>query len=217
MMHLCTSRHFHELLSQIFFNVYKPSTPFAKTASTARLLGGGCQRGDPPMPTLTELIAVFDVLPQWYYQNRHRRFVNLSLIRKLPVPTVFAGAFSSPTPAETARKVNLFLSSKTAKTMVVIAAVDTGMISFFRFGEGVFTQSYQDFFQDNDEEHAMELVFGTTVDDATWPMAQDAWLPMFLMPVFTATTVQLFYAWRIAKLSQSRLFSVIIIFAIWFA
>lgn len=35
------------------------------------------------------------------------------------------------------------------------------------------------------------------------------WIPMFLMTVVTAAGVQLFYAWRIAVLSQRRVFAFI--------
>lgn len=37
------------------------------------------------------------------------------------------------------RPTNPFPSLKTGKKMVVVAAVDAGTISFFRFGQGVFT------------------------------------------------------------------------------
>ena len=42
---------------------------------------------------------------------------------------------TSPSPA---RKVNPFAVLKAGKKLVVIAAVDAGNISFFRFGEGAF-------------------------------------------------------------------------------
>jgi len=40
------------------------------------------------------------------------------------------------------------------------------------------------------------------------------WLVIFVMPALTAATVQSFYAWRIAVISQSRLFSTIVLIVV---
>jgi len=145
---------------QIFYNVCKPSTPFKKTAPPPPDYSVVVVNArTTPMPTLTELTALFDVLPELPPPLPRRR---QSLAQQkaasagaapppAPAPKtmtrssslmqrLFPWAFSSAAPAETTRKVNPFLSLKTGKKMVVIAAVDAGMISFFRFGEGVFTE-----------------------------------------------------------------------------
>ncbi|KAH9936421.1 tRNA-splicing endonuclease subunit sen54 N-term-domain-containing protein [Fomitopsis serialis] len=144
---------------QIFYNVCKPSTPFKKTAPPPpdySVVVVNARRT--PMPTLSELTALFDVLPELPppLPRKRQPFAQQKSVGAGPAPPpasapktmpspsmmqrLFPWAFSSPAPAETTRKVNPFLSLKTGKKMVVIAAVDAGMISFFRFGEGVFTE-----------------------------------------------------------------------------
>jgi len=41
-----------------------------------------------------------------------------------------------------------------------------------------------------------------------------AWIVLFMMPALTAAIVQLFYAWRIAVVSQRRVYSIIILLAV---
>ncbi|KAH9936420.1 uncharacterized protein B0H18DRAFT_973866 [Fomitopsis serialis] len=55
--------------------------------------------------------------------------------------------------------------------------------------------------------------FHTFVTGDLFPLASGGkmWLIMFVMPALTAATVQSFYAWRIAVVSQSRLFSIIVL------
>ena len=64
------------------------------------------------MPTLQELTDLFDVLPQ------------------VPLPP----------PRQPNRKPNPFVALKTGKKIIVIAVVDAGSTSFFRFGQGEFTE-----------------------------------------------------------------------------
>ncbi|CCL99722.1 uncharacterized protein FIBRA_01744 [Fibroporia radiculosa] len=143
---------------EIFYNVYKPSTPFKKTAPPppdysvvvvdARTTS---------VPSLVELTALFGILPELpppiprkrlsYAQQKSAATTmppqaplpvsNLTLAQKL-----FQWAFTPPSPQnpQPPRGTNPFIALKTGKKMVVIAAVDAGMISFFRFGEGVFTE-----------------------------------------------------------------------------
>jgi len=64
------------------------------------------------MPTLQELTDLFDVLPE------------------VPLPP----------PRQPGRKPNPFVALKTGKKIIVIAVVDAGSTSFFRFGQGEFTE-----------------------------------------------------------------------------
>ena len=106
------------------------------------------------MPTLTEMTALFDVLPELpppLPRRRNPLVQSKAAATHPPAPTSTASQLSSsfiqrlfpwafPTaPVDSVRSTNPFLSLKTGKKMVVIAAVDAGMISFFRFGQGVFT------------------------------------------------------------------------------
>lgn len=103
------------------------------------------------MPSLTELNDLFEILPELPPPAPRRRTVTpgkqaapvigsqsdgvivfQSLIRRL-----FPWAFS-PKRAPANKKVNPFAVLKAGKKMVVIAAVDAGTISFFRFGQGAF-------------------------------------------------------------------------------
>ena len=74
------------------------------------------------MPTLQELTDLFDVLPEVPLPPPRQR-------RQLPAN------LSSPN-----RKQNPFVALKTGKKIIVIAVVDAGSTSFFRFGQGEFTE-----------------------------------------------------------------------------
>ncbi|KAF8158038.1 tRNA-splicing endonuclease subunit sen54 N-term-domain-containing protein [Crassisporium funariophilum] len=148
---------------RIFFNLYKPSTPFKKSAPpTPDFQIVVINARTTPMPTLQELTDLFDVLPETPLPPpRQRRpppgapalaplpaLVNtsptpppkLSLIRKLfpwiflTPPTLLAPSSAVP------RKPNPFMALKTGKKIIIIAVVDAGSTSFFRFGQGEFTE-----------------------------------------------------------------------------
>ena len=74
------------------------------------------------MPTLQELTDLFDILPEVPLPSPRQR-------RQLPAN------LSSPN-----RKQNPFVALKTGKKIIVIAVVDAGSTSFFRFGQGEFTE-----------------------------------------------------------------------------
>ncbi|KAM5535011.1 hypothetical protein V8D89_011384 [Ganoderma adspersum] len=147
---------------QIFYNLYKPSTPFKKTAPplpdfqvviiNARTT---------PMPSISELTNLFGQLPELPPPVPRKRlsFAQQKLAaptaartpQKQPSTPVALVASRTPfwlwfgpqkTQAATAqpRPSNPFPSLKTGKKMVVVAVVDAGTISFFRFGQGVFTE-----------------------------------------------------------------------------
>ncbi|KAI6095562.1 tRNA-splicing endonuclease subunit sen54 N-term-domain-containing protein [Pisolithus croceorrhizus] len=154
----------------VFFHVYKPSTPFRKTAPpppdfylviiNARTTA---------TPSLYELTALFEGLPEMPLPPpRKRRIQNVAqkandtavtsispgprrlsillphtLIQHLISYFRFKshGAPASPFDAShntATPKPNPFAHLKAGKKSVVIASVDSGNISFFRFGEGGF-------------------------------------------------------------------------------
>ncbi|KAG6860502.1 hypothetical protein C0995_010488 [Termitomyces sp. Mi166 len=156
---------------QIFYNLYKPSTPIKRSAPplpdfqvvviNARTT---------PMPTLQELTDLFDVLPELPPPlPRIRRPLPVltatpppasAVAASLPVhPTfksssqppavqnkllfiqrLFPWAFSLTQPTEPIRRPHPFMALKAGKKLIVIAVVDSGSISFFRFGQGEFTE-----------------------------------------------------------------------------
>ncbi|KAF5359314.1 hypothetical protein D9756_003386 [Leucocoprinus leucothites] len=153
---------------KIFYNVYKPSTPFKKTAPplpdfqiviiNARTT---------PIPTLHELSTLFDILPELpppLPRPRRQAYggkpMNATTTQPSPAPTsttipqtpqqppqpkttisqrLFPSLFPS-SPSEPHRKPNPFAALKQGKKIIVIAAVDNGNISFFRFSQGAFDE-----------------------------------------------------------------------------
>ncbi|CAA7265470.1 unnamed protein product [Cyclocybe aegerita] len=167
---------------RIFYNLYKPSTPFKKSAPPPpdfQIVVINARTT--PMPTLQELTDLFDVLPEVPLPGpRQKRGpygsqapVVSATTAQRPTPTTAAAA-PEPTPTSSpppsflrkffpwffhssssssslplpatasapagARRINPFVALKTGKKVVIIAAVDTGNISFFRFGQGEFSE-----------------------------------------------------------------------------
>ncbi|KAG7096430.1 hypothetical protein E1B28_003867 [Marasmius oreades] len=102
---------------KFFYNVYKPPTPFKKSAP-----------GPPDyqiavvnarttlMPTLHELTALYDISPE------------------LPVPVP---KYKRPSPpGQPPRGPNPFSALRAGKKTVVVAVVDAGNVGFFRFAQG---------------------------------------------------------------------------------
>lgn len=103
------------------------------------------------MPSLYELAALFDTQPELPPPlPRQRRQLDNSMP---PPPTVttpsprasflqiFTKAFWwTPITASSPRKPNPFMALKAGKKNIIIAVVDSGNISFFRFGEGAFSE-----------------------------------------------------------------------------
>jgi tRNA-splicing endonuclease subunit Sen54 len=103
------------------------------------------------MPSLYEIAALFDKQPEVPPPPpRQRRQTNKptpsvpSVISVTPKRTffqIFTRAFWSPAATGTSpRKPNPFIALKAGKKNVIIAAVDSGNISFFRLGEGAFSE-----------------------------------------------------------------------------
>ncbi|KAF9223005.1 hypothetical protein BS17DRAFT_880949 [Gyrodon lividus] len=170
---------------KVFFHVYKPSTPFRKTAPPAPdFYVVVINARMTPMPSIQELIALFDVLPEMPLPPPRKRGMQAPVKNpvnspptdvppspgKIPLGTSRSrlpqsqSTSAQPMSASTfldrlffflpffrtaqtdkpafmpVRPPNPFLALKTGKKTVVIAAVDAGSISFFRFGQGVFEE-----------------------------------------------------------------------------
>ncbi|KAH9480353.1 putative tRNA-splicing endonuclease subunit sen54 [Psilocybe cubensis] len=146
---------------QIFYNLYKPSTPFKKSAPPPpdfQIVVINARTT--PMPTLQELTDLFDVLPESPLPPPRQRRPPPGTTANAPSPPkiepvvtpapkpscmqrVFPWIFPTPPPIATTpapRKLNPFMALKTGKKIIVIAAVDASNISFFRFGQGEFTE-----------------------------------------------------------------------------
>lgn len=137
---------------QIFYNLYKPSTPFKKTSPPPPDFSVVVVNArTTPMPSLTELNDLFGILPELPPPAPRKRQVapggpsapaannqsNNASTSSSFVERLFAWIYP-PTKAAPAKRVNPFAVMKAGKKMVVIAAVDAGTISFFRFGQGAF-------------------------------------------------------------------------------
>ncbi|KAF5377948.1 hypothetical protein D9615_006756 [Tricholomella constricta] len=169
---------------QIFYNLYKPSTPFKRSAPPLpdfQIVVINARTT--PMPTLQELTDLFDVLPELPPPLPRQR-------RPLTTPTAPQATISTPAsstsptsaaapptitpsgpaprpstashppkpqqslfrrlfpwafpvqvqPVGPVRRPHPFMALKAGKKLIVIAVVDAGSISFFRFGQGEFTE-----------------------------------------------------------------------------
>ncbi|KAK7690178.1 hypothetical protein QCA50_006829 [Cerrena zonata] len=146
---------------EIFFNVYKPATPFKKTAPPAPDFSIVVVNArTTPIPTLSELTQLFGILPELPPPVPRRRLAfaqqkeqktNVT-IQNNPSPSIASSELSllqrliyfiyparSPI-AQVPRPPNPFALLKAGKKLVIIAAVDAGIISFFGFRQGAFEE-----------------------------------------------------------------------------
>jgi tRNA-splicing endonuclease subunit Sen54 len=140
----------------IFFNLYKPSTPFRKSAPGPpdfSLVVVNARTT--PMPSLYELTELFDVLPELPPPQPRQRRSTPNKTSTEP-PKMAPSTASAPTAQQSLMrrlfpwafwseqastgKPNPFMVLKSGKKQVVVAAVDAGSISFFRFGQGAFEE-----------------------------------------------------------------------------
>jgi len=157
---------------QIFYNLYKPSTPFKRSSlSPPDFQIVVINSRTTPMPTLQELTDLFDVLPELpppLPRQRHAPISQANLpssttptgslastapvtprtlipqgmsnTRKPLFQRLLAWAFPHKEPAAPARRPHPFMALKAGKKIIVIAVVDSGNITFFRFGQGEFSE-----------------------------------------------------------------------------
>jgi len=105
------------------------------------------------MPSLYELTVLFGAVPELPPPlPRQRRNISINATSERPVTLVppvveqsflrrtFPWAFPPPQALTPVRRPNPFMALKAGKKLIVIAVVDVGSISFFRFGEGAFTE-----------------------------------------------------------------------------
>ncbi|KAL5512774.1 hypothetical protein ACEPAG_3040 [Sanghuangporus baumii] len=152
---------------EVFFHLYKPATPYRKTApSPPDYSVIIVDARETPIPTLRELCSLFEQLPELPPPVPRKRSVqssqSTSLTKKSPEPgnqsVVMAsslytrlcnlfrwllhicGSTSEKDKASlgSSRRPNPFQMLRLGKKMIVVAAVDAGMISFFRFCQGSF-------------------------------------------------------------------------------
>jgi tRNA-splicing endonuclease subunit Sen54 len=166
---------------EVFFHLYKPSTPFRKSAPpapdfsivvvksvveiffcispiTCVLLRSARTTA---MPTIYELSALFETQPELPPPLPRQRRQTLakgsaaspSSTSMVPPPRpadptftqrlrqIFKWLFWHSTSIQpTIRRPNPFMALKAGKKNIVIAVVDSGNISFFRFGQGAFSE-----------------------------------------------------------------------------
>ncbi|KAK0437500.1 tRNA-splicing endonuclease subunit sen54 N-term-domain-containing protein [Armillaria borealis] len=121
-----------------FYNLYKPPTPFKKTSpSPPDFQIVVINTRTAPMPSLQELTDLFDISPELPIPLPKRP----PPPRPAPPPLSWWRAFlpfQRSDPGPPARRPNPFVALRAGKKTVVIAAVDSGNISFFRFMQGAF-------------------------------------------------------------------------------
>ncbi|KAI0313847.1 tRNA-splicing endonuclease subunit sen54 N-term-domain-containing protein [Amylostereum chailletii] len=138
---------------EVFYHLYKPSTPFRKTAPPPPEWSVVVvDARTTPIPTLSELTALFDPLPILPPPlPRQRNPPSHIPSESSPTPSFFARILahlpfrqgetaSVAGPVVRERRVNPFMALRQGKKMAIIAAVDASVISFFRLGEGAFEE-----------------------------------------------------------------------------
>ncbi|KAL0961228.1 hypothetical protein HGRIS_006194 [Hohenbuehelia grisea] len=137
---------------QVFYNLYKPVTAFKKSSPPEPDFSVVVINArTTPMPTLFEISSLFDEMPELPIpMPRQRQLANTPQIKSTPAPPqppkstfgrVFSWIFSRGSQtAPPIRRPNPFMVLKAGKKIVVIAVVDSGNISFFRFGQGAFDE-----------------------------------------------------------------------------
>lgn len=138
---------------KIFYNMYKPSTNFRKTTPPQpdfQIVVINARTA--LVPSLYELTELFNVLPETLPPLPRRRGAPLVV---QPPPAAVASPVhtstfrhifswllpsSTPQPISSQPRPHPFAALKAGKKNIVIAAVDSGNISFFRFSQGAFEE-----------------------------------------------------------------------------
>lgn len=98
------------------------------------------------VPTIFELTKLFEGIPKQDPPAPRQRPQPLTRLPPSapPPPASFFGRMWNPVPKDSLtpqpRKPNAFQALKAGNKTVVIAVVDAGTTSFYRFGEGIFGQ-----------------------------------------------------------------------------
>ncbi|KAF8478053.1 tRNA-splicing endonuclease subunit sen54 N-term-domain-containing protein [Russula ochroleuca] len=142
---------------EIFYHLHKPNTPFRKTAPPPPDFSIVVVNArTTPMPTLAELTHMYEglpVLPPPVPRKRnptsqkpvvpnpsppkgHDTISRPSILVRLL--SYFPLYSSPPTSGPTPVKINPFMALRQGNKSVVIAVVDAGPVSFFKFGQGTF-------------------------------------------------------------------------------
>ncbi|KAL9714130.1 tRNA-splicing endonuclease subunit sen54 [Leucoagaricus gongylophorus] len=148
--------------SQVFYNIFKPSTPFKKTTPPLpdfQVVVVNARTT--PVPTLHELSTLFDNLPELpppLPRPKRQAYGGKLMKTTTTEPSshppnaltsaaqpklsflwrLFSMFFASP--SEPQRKSHPFAILKQGKKTIVVAAVDNGNISYFRFSQGAFEE-----------------------------------------------------------------------------
>ncbi|KAI9443121.1 tRNA-splicing endonuclease subunit sen54 N-term-domain-containing protein [Lactarius indigo] len=144
---------------EIFYHLYKPNTSYRKTAPPQPDFSIVVVNArTTPMPTLAELTHMYEGLPTIPPPVPRSRkappATNTPVSKSSPTGTVMGphSSFlakslsyilfrSTKSPLEpTPVKPNPFMTLRQGKKIVIVAAVDAGIVSFFRFGEGAFEE-----------------------------------------------------------------------------
>ncbi|KAG2123798.1 tRNA-splicing endonuclease subunit sen54 N-term-domain-containing protein, partial [Suillus clintonianus] len=137
---------------KIFYNMYKPSTNFRKTSPPQpdfQIVVINARTAF--VPSLYELTELFDVLPETPPPLPRRRGAPptvqpppaavMSPVHPPKFRRIFSWLLPSPAPPIASQlRPHPFAALKAGKKNIVIAAVDTGNISFFRFSQGAFEE-----------------------------------------------------------------------------
>ncbi|KAI0259841.1 tRNA-splicing endonuclease subunit sen54 N-term-domain-containing protein [Gloeopeniophorella convolvens] len=144
---------------EVFYHVYKPNTPFRKTAPPPPDFSiVVVDASTTPVPTIAELTHLYKDLPREPLPLPRKRNppAGAGAPSKPPPPakaasvarpSFLSGLLSSlsprsvpPPPEDPRAKVNSFMALRQGNKIVIVAAVDAGIVSFFRFGEGAFEE-----------------------------------------------------------------------------
>ncbi|KAG2049090.1 hypothetical protein BDR06DRAFT_961995 [Suillus hirtellus] len=138
---------------KIFYNMYKPSTNFRKTTPPQpdfQIVIINARTAF--VPSLYELTEIFNVLPETPPPLPRKRGAP-PVVQSSPAAvaspvrtSIFKYIFSwllplsTPQPISSQPRPHPFAALKAGKKNIVIAAVDSGNISFFRFSQGAFEE-----------------------------------------------------------------------------
>ncbi|KAG1863972.1 tRNA-splicing endonuclease subunit sen54 N-term-domain-containing protein [Suillus tomentosus] len=138
---------------KIFYNMYKPSTNFRKTTPPQpdfQIVIINARTAF--VPSLYELTEIFNVLPETPPPLPRKRGAP-PVVQSSPAAvaspvrtSIFKYIFSwllplsTPQPISSQLRPHPFAALKAGKKNIVIAAVDSGNISFFRFSQGAFEE-----------------------------------------------------------------------------